>query len=408
VYSLTAAEGSADTASTACPKQHPLSGVRVLDLSRFIAGPFAGRLLSDLGADVVKVEPPSGDVTRLFGVVRNGLAGLYVQQNAGKRNVSIDMKRPGGVELAAKLAAHADVVIENFRPGVLAKLGLGYDTLAAANPRLIMLSITGFGQEGPEAERQAYAPIIHAESGWVGRVGEMTGEPLRDSVFSFADSIAGLHGLVALLSALYLRARTGLGQHLDISMLDAWLATDDYVHYILDGADRPVFQGGEVWDAPGGPLMLNRTQPHVWKLLRQTYGLTADEPADAHAEGKQRARRDAIRRWMHSFSSRDDLKRALEKADLAWGEVRTSATLLDSPTVAARGVAAVIDDGVDGKRLVVQSPYRFSAAESGVRGRAPRLGEDNEAVLRQWIGLTSVDITRLIDDKVLCSEAAEA
>src|SRR5437899_802235 len=144
-------------------KPHPLGGVRVLDLSRFIAGPFAGRLLADLGADVVKVEPPSGDVTRLFGVVRGGLSGLYFQQNAGKRNVCIDLKEPGGVELVASLAARADVVIENFRPGVLAKLGLGYDALATKNPALIMLSISGFGQEGPEADRQAYAPIIHAE-----------------------------------------------------------------------------------------------------------------------------------------------------------------------------------------------------------------------------------------------------
>jgi CoA:oxalate CoA-transferase len=388
-------------------KPDPLGGVRVLDLSRFIAGPFAGRLLSDLGADVVKVEPPNGDVTRLFGVVRHGLSGLYVQQNAGKRNVSIDLKRPGGVELVAKLAASADVVIENFRPGVLANLGLGYDELASDNPRLIMLSITGFGQEGPESNRQAYAPIIHAESGWVGRVGEMTSEPLRDSVFSFADSIAALHGMVALLSALYLRTQTGLGQHLDISMLDAWLATDDYIHYVLDGAEKPVFQGGEVWDAPGGPLMLNRTQPHVWKLLRQTYGLSAEEPPDADREAKQRARRATIRSWMHSFACREDLKRALEKADLAWGEVRTSQTLLDSPTVAARGVAALVDEGADGKRLVVQSPYRFSAARSGVRANAPRRGEHNAPVLREWAGLVEVDIARLLEQGVLCSEEAE-
>jgi CoA:oxalate CoA-transferase len=385
-------------------KPRPLAGVRVLDLSRFIAGPFAGRLLSDLGADVVKVEPPSGDVTRLFGVVRDGLSGLYVQQNAGKRNVSVDLKQSAGVDLVAKLAARADVVIENFRPGVLAKLGLGYDKLASDNPGLIMLSITGFGQEGPEANRQAYAPIIHAESGWVGRVGEMTGEPLRDSVFSFADSIAALHGMVALLSALYLRTQTGLGQRLDISMLDAWLATDDYVHYILDGADKPVFQGGEVWDAPGGPLMLNRTQPHVWKLLRGTHGLTADEPPDADRETKQRTRRAAIHSWMCSFASRDDLKRALEKADLAWGEVRTSNTLLDSPTVVARGVAALVGDASGAERLVVQSPYRFSAATSGVRANAPRLGEHNAAVAREWVGLGEVDIARLVEQEVLCSE----
>ena len=388
-------------------KPHPLGGVRVLDLSRFIAGPFAGRLLSDLGADVVKVEPPSGDVTRLFGVVRNGLSGLYVQQNAGKRNVCIDLKQAGAVDLVRKLAAHADVVIENFRPGVLAKLGLGYDKLASDNPGLIMLSITGFGQEGPEANRQAYAPIIHAESGWVSRRNEMFGTPMDDSVLSFADSIAGLHGLVALLSALYLRTQNGQGQHLDIAMLDAWLATDDYIHYLLDGAQKPVFQGGEVWEAPGGPLMLNRTLPHVWKLLRDAHGLAADVPADADRRTKETVRREAIRRWMHSFASREELKRALEKADLAWGEVRTSQNLLDSPTVAARGVAALVGEGSGDERLVAQSPYRFSAASSGVRAGAARLGQHNAAVLEEWAGLSAAEIERLVAERVLrCEEAA--
>jgi CoA:oxalate CoA-transferase len=387
------------------PKPYPLAGLRVLDLSRFIAGPLAGRLLSDLGADVVKVEPPSGDVTRLFGVVRNGLSGLYLQQNAGKRNVCIDLKQPGGVELIASLVATADAVIENFRPGVLDKLGLGYETLAARNPGLVLLSISGFGQDGPEASRQAYAPIIHAESGWIGRIGEMQGTPLRDSVMSFADSIAGLHGLVALLAALYLRTQNGRGQHLDISMLDSWLATDDYVHYLLDGATAPVFQGGEVWNAPGGPLMLNRTLPHVWKLLRDTYGLAGGEPAEADRATKERARRDAIQRWIDSHATRDDLKRALEKADLAWGEVRTSQNLLDSPTVAARGIATLVDDGADGHRLVVQSPYRFSQAESGVRRGAPHLGEHNAEVLQAWAGLSAGEIERLTLAGVLAAGA---
>src|SRR5882724_2323135 len=375
------------TPSPAAARPRPLDGVRVLDLSRFIAGPFAGRLLADLGADVVKVEPPSGDVTRLFGVVRDGLSGLYFQQNAGKRNVSVDLKQPGAVELVAELASRADVVIENFRPGVLDKLGLGYAALAAKNPRLIMLSISGFGQEGPEAQRQAYAPIIHAESGWIGRIGEMHGTPLVDSVMSFADSIAGLHGLIALLSALYQRTTNGQGQHLDVAMLDSWLATDDYLHYLLDGAEKPVSQGGEVWTAQGGPLMLNRTLPHVWKLVRDTHGLTAEEPAGADLPTKQRIRRAAIQGWMDSFATRDDLKRALEKADIAWGEVRTSENLLDSPTVAARGVAVLVDDGVGGQRLVAQSPYRFSNAESGVRGGAPRRGQHNAEVLTEWAGI---------------------
>ncbi|MBI2963104.1 MAG: CoA transferase [Deltaproteobacteria bacterium] len=400
----TAARRDARAGGAADGKPYPLGDLRVLDLSRFVAGPFVGRLLCDLGADVVKVEPPSGDVTRLFGVVRHGLSGLYFQQNAGKRNVCIDIKQPGGVELVRTLAAGADVVVENFRPGVLAGLGLGYETLAASNPRLVMLSISGFGQQGPEAGRQAYAPIIHAESGWVARRREILGAPLEDSVVSFADSIAGLHGLVGLLSALHLRNRTGRGQHVDVSMLDAWLATDDYVHYLLDGAERLVYQGGEVWEAPGGPLMLNRPQPQVWKILQEAYGLSAEAPAGADREARRRARREAILRWMRSFDSRDGLKRALEKVDLVWGEVRTSQTVLESPTVAARGIVALVADGADGQRRVVQSPYRFSEAASGARGAAPRLGQHNAAVFEEWAGLSAAEIASLVERKVLRAE----
>jgi CoA:oxalate CoA-transferase len=375
-------------------RPRPLAGIKVLDLSRFIAGPYAGRLLADLGADVVKVEPPGGDTTRLFGIVRKGVSGLYLQQNAGKRNVCIDMKAPGGAELVLKLAAKADVVIENYRPGVLDRLGIGWGTLSAANPRLVLLSISGFGQTGPETQRQAYAPIIHAESGWVGRRGELLDEAPRDSVVSFADSIAALHGMVALLAALHLRSRTGRGQHLDIAMLDSWLATDDYLHYLLDGCELPVYQGGEVFEAPGGPIMLNRTLPHVWKLLKPLYPLKSEEPAGADLPTKERCRREAVRQWMHSFADGESLKRALEKADLAWGDVRTSANLLKSPSVVARNITVSVDDGAGGVRLVTQTPYRFSDAESGVRGGAPGLGQHNAEVLGEWLGLSPSDLAR--------------
>jgi crotonobetainyl-CoA:carnitine CoA-transferase CaiB-like acyl-CoA transferase len=148
---------------------HPLAGLKVLDLSRVLAGPFAGRMLADLGADVVKVEPPDGDVTRLWGRRIAGIAGFFHQQNVGKRDVCVDLGKPGAAELVIRLATQADVVIENFRPGVMERLGIGWEVLSAANPRLVMVSISGFGQGGPESHKPAYAPIIHAESGVVAR-----------------------------------------------------------------------------------------------------------------------------------------------------------------------------------------------------------------------------------------------
>ncbi|MDZ7685128.1 MAG: CaiB/BaiF CoA-transferase family protein [Gammaproteobacteria bacterium] len=211
-------------------------------------------MLADLGAEVVKVEPPDRDVTRRWGKEVGGIAGYYNQQNAGKRNISIDLTRQSGQALLKRLVGEADILIENFRPGVMARLGIDYATLKAENPGIIMLSISGFGQDGPEAGRAAYAPIIHAETGAIYRQAERAGCHPVEMCMSFADTNAGLHGLVGVLAALHLRNRTGVGQHLDIAMVDAMLATDDHAHCRLDGSE---VQNGasEVWEATGGPSL---------------------------------------------------------------------------------------------------------------------------------------------------------
>lgn len=379
---------------------YPLDGVRVLDLARVVAGPFAGRMLSDLGADVVKVEPPEGDVARVWGEERHGLSGFYTQQNAGKRNVCIDLKAPGGPELVRRLAGHADVVIENFRPGVLDRLGLGYRALSADNPRLVMLSVTGFGQTGPAAERQAYAPVIHAESGLIGRQASFDGR-FSDPMLSIADTNAALHGLAAVLAALLLRERTGRGQHVDIAMLDAMIATDDYAHHALDESPT-VRLGGEVWEAPGGPLLIAGEFRNTWRCLK---AVVADpSPDGADLETKIRCRRQAVADWLLQFPTRDEATRAIEAADLAWAEVRSPYDAVRSPSVVARGVVAEVDDRGGGRRRVVQSPYRFSDADSGVRGPAPYRGEHNASVLGDWLGLGAEEVGRLAAAGVLQAE----
>ena len=162
-------EPSYTAQAAALPDGSSLEGLKVLDLSRVLAGPFAGRMLCDLGADVVKVEPPDGDLTRLWGAVLGGVPGYFHQQNAGKRDICVDLMKPPGVELVKRLAAQADLVIENFRPGVLARLGLGYEVLKSLREDIVLLSISGFGQQGPESRRPAYAAAIHAEAGLVRR-----------------------------------------------------------------------------------------------------------------------------------------------------------------------------------------------------------------------------------------------
>ena len=152
---------------------YPLSGIRVLDFSRVLAGPFAARMLSDLGADVVKVEPPDGDVTRYWGKEIAGQSGYFHQQNAGKRNICIDLRASGARQLILAMVQQADLVIENYRSDVMPRLGLGYDDLKAANPGIIMLSISGFGQDSPETQRPAYAPVVHAEAGLLRRSNQL-------------------------------------------------------------------------------------------------------------------------------------------------------------------------------------------------------------------------------------------
>ena len=375
----------------------------MLDLSRVLAGPLAGRVLADLGADVVKVEPPEGDVTRLWGKVVHGLSGYYTQQNTGKRNVSVDLNVAGGPTLVADLAAAADVVVENFRPGVLSRFDLDWTHLSARNPRLVMLSISGFGQHGPEASRAAYAPVVHAEAGLIARQSEMDGTPPLDQIVSTADVMASLHGLVGLLAALLMSRETGRGQHLDLAMLHALCFSDDLAHFALDDVE-PVRPGGEVWNTANGPIIIAGAFQWVWKTLSRHHGLTDGCGPDAALADKIAARRGAVATFLAELPDRDALARALAIANLAWGEVRAGAEVLTSPTLAARGAIRHVDDRGGGSRRVMDSPYRFSDAESGLHGVAPYRGEHNAQVLGEWLGSDERAVRMLEDAGVLVAE----
>lgn len=368
-----------------------------------MAGPYAARLLRDLGADVVKLEPPEGDITRNWGEVRGGLSGFYTQQNAGKRNICIDLKSEAGPDLVRRLADRADVLIENFRPGVMERMGLGYKQLHERNPRLIMLSVTGFGQTGPESSRQAYAPVIHAESGYIARHAELDGNAPSDPIFSIADSYAALHGTVALLSALHLRGRTGLGQHIDQSMLRTIVATDDYTHHLLDESFPIDRLGGQVFDAAGGPILISAQWKTLWFQFKKVFGIQADDGANQHE--KFANRQAAVRERIASYSDRDELKRDLERAGLAWGDVRQAKDVLESPTLKHRPVFTEVDDRAGGTRKVVRAPYEYSDTHCGVRGPAPHRGEHNAEVLMEWLSLGASEIAALAASGVLLRDS---
>lgn len=381
----------------------PLEGLKVLDMSRVLAGPFAGRMLRDMGADVVKVEPPEGDVTRFWGKVVGGVAGFYNQQNAGKRNVCIDLRAEGARELVIDLARKADLLIENYRPDVMSRLGLSWEELSAANPRLVMLSISGFGRNGPESRRPAYAPIVHAELGLLERAQRRNGGPPPDLPVSIADTNASLHGLVGALSALLLRERTGRGQHIDLAMIDATAVTDDQLHYELENSGETMGLPPEVWTTGCGDILISTDFRLLFRLLGERHGLADPASGQVPLDEKIRLRREAVGTFMAGLATWDDVEAAMAKMNMAWGQVRSAFDLRDQATVRHRGTIAQIDDRAGGTRPIPQSPYHFSDANAFVRGGAPHRGEHNAEVLAEWLGLGDGEVSSLVQRGVLLS-----
>lgn len=383
---------------------YPLEGLKVLDFSRVLAGPFAGRMLRDLGAEVVKVEPPEGDSSRLWGKMTAGISGYFNMINAGKQGISIDLRADGAQALVLALVKHADVVLENFRPDVMSRLGIGYETLAAANPKLIMLSISGFGRDGPESQRPAYAPIVHAELGLIDRVVRQRGVKI-DLPLSVADTNAGLHGLVALLSAVIMRERTGRGQHIDLSMMDATLVSDDQFHFEIEDAEATRNLPPDIWDTGVGAILVSVDFRWLWKLLTAEFGVIDPVTADMTLDAKIAARRDAVADFMLSLASWEAVEDAMAKMNLAWGRVRSGKALREQPTLAFRKSVIDIDDRAGGVRPMAQTPYRFSQATAGVRGPAPHKGEHNADVLHRWLGLSDAEVSALLARGILTRDA---
>jgi CoA:oxalate CoA-transferase len=362
-----------------------LENLRVVDLSRAVSGPYVGRILADLGADVLKIESPERDVAEEFGRRQGAHSGLYTQMNAGKRTLPLDLTTPADLATARALLGRADVAIENFRPGVMDRMGVGYAATSAANPGLVLLSISGFGASGPESGRRAFAPVIHAESGLLLRNRTGSG-PAGDLPLAMADTIAALHGTVAVLAALRRRERTGRGQHIDMSMLEAVVASDDHVHHAIEEDPQTMPSRGLVWSAPGGPILLALEMGATWKRLSRTFGLTdaAEGPFDT-LEAKFAARARIVAGWIAAFPTRHELLSALDQARIGWADPRRSGELMRQPSLAARPPYDEIDDGEGGRRRVVRMPYHFSDAPDARVGELRPCDEASLAdLLERW------------------------
>jgi CoA:oxalate CoA-transferase len=288
------------------------------------------------------------------------------------------------------------VLIENFRPGVMVRLGLGYDRLAAANQRLVMLSVSGFGATGRNASRRALAPVIHAESGLLARQADLDGRPPSDLPLALADTVTGLHAAIAVLAALHHRTVTGRGQHIGLSMLAAVAASDDHAHAAIDGNSEPYSSRGTIWQAPGGPLLLAAPPKHAWVMLSRRGLIDDPAPPDCDLDTKVALRQQAIQDWMTSFPDRASLIEHLESAGIAWADLADSADVFDG------GAHSVSMPG--SPRRVVALPYEFSAAPAAVRRGIARRGQHNAEALAAWLGLDQASVDALTASGALIAD----
>jgi crotonobetainyl-CoA:carnitine CoA-transferase CaiB-like acyl-CoA transferase len=404
----------------------PLEGYRVLDLSRVLSGPIAGRVLCDLGADVIKVEPPEGDLTRFAQPKVGSISLYYAQQNTGKRNVSIDLRSSEGVELLLQLAEHVDVVIENFRPGVMDRLGLGWDALHERNPHLVLVSISGYGQTGAWRDRRAYAVVVHAEMGLLAAGGrwraDAAGVPdeaerfVAQDPMSHADVYAGLHAANAAMAALLQRGRTGEGQHVDVDMAEALLAVNDFAHWELTDADAgdhrpslaPVYSpilhtaDGRAVVVAGDPCA-----PGTFERWCRIVGRPelADDPAFAFPARRERRTEilTMVREWARGVPDPGALEALVAPEEIAVGVVRSVGEAARSDWAQERGAVVDVDDRSGGAISIPEAPWRFSGAESGVHGVPAYRGEHNREVLAELLGLDDARLDRLEADRVLSS-----
>jgi formyl-CoA transferase len=392
-----------------------LDGIRVLELGQVIAGPFCGQLLGDLGADVIKVEPPAvGDVLRQWGHRPGGGDSLWWRVTGrNKRSVTVDLRKPDGQDLVRRLAGTADILVENFRPGTMERWGLGWAELSAVNPRLVMVRISGFGQDGPYAARAGYAAIGEAMGGLRALTGYPDRPPVRVGV-SIGDSLTGMFGALGALAALEARRHTGRGQVVDASIYESVLAVTEalVIDWHAEGLSRertgPTLPGiapSNVYPTQDGHVLIAANQDSVFARLVAVMGLpelAADGRFASHqARAGHVAEIDAIvTAWTLTHSSAQVLAR-LHEAGVPAGLVYEPRDMLGDPHFAARGSLVRVPDEKYGE-IVMQGVFpRLSETPGGVRRAGPPLGADTDEVLRELLGLGPAEIGRLRSGHVI-------
>lgn len=392
----------------------PLDGVSVLDLTRVLAGPYASMMLADMGAEVIKVEEPGrGDDTRSWPPFVGGEATYFLSVNRGKKSLTLNLKSEEGRHLLRRLARRSDVLLENFRPGTLDRLGLGYATLAQENPRLIYCAISGFGESGPEAGRPGYDLIVQGESGAMDLTGFPDGPPCKAGI-SIADLVGGVMAAHGILLALYARERTGAGQKVEVAMLDVMAALLTYQAGIFfatgvsptrRGNQHPSIVPYEVFRAADAYLTVGVANNSLWERFCQAL----DHPELARdarflTEAKRVEHREVLIPLLEEIfglRTADEWIARLDAAGVPAGRIRSVSEVCASPHLRARGKIIELLHPSAGTIRMIGPPLGFSATAGVAATPPPRLGEHTDEILTSLLGCTKDEIARLRSAGVL-------
>ena len=386
----------------------PLDGIRVVDFSRVLAGPHCAKTLLDLGAEVIKLEPPGGDLSRRAFPRYGEISGYYSQQNAGKRNLSVDLNAPGAREVALRLCDTADVIVENFRPGALAAFGLDYESVSARNPGVVYASISGYGQHGPWRSRMAYAPTVQAETGITANTADHFArtDELRSDSLSHADVYSGLHAAIAILACLTERERTGRGQYIDVAMAAVMLSINERVHADLGdedlGDERPILGAtdGPFFAGPHGerfasPMSLVGSMSFPFYLAAMRRPDIGQDPRFGTPELRLRnlaALHRIVQEWIWTFGDMETLDAQLDEAKIATGQVRSIKEFAASDWAREWDAIRTVSDRSGGEIKIPGRPWHFADQVAGDEGQlAARQGEHNAEVLTE-LGFSAAEI----------------
>jgi crotonobetainyl-CoA:carnitine CoA-transferase CaiB-like acyl-CoA transferase len=390
--------------------EHALSGIRVLDLSRALAGPSCTRMLAEMGAEVIKVESaPSGDMVRGMSKLRNERSLYYIQQNRGKKSVCVNLRDPRGMALVTALIPKVDIVVENFKPGTMAEMGLSYDRLREMRRDIILCSISALGQSGPLSHLPGYDFIAQAYSGVTSMIGEAGGTPYIPLV-AVGDVNTGVHGALAILAALRYRDRTGKGQHLDVGLLDVYYHCHEVSVHQYSGSNgqlKPSRQGPHLnYIAPAGVFKANggwvviMAFLHHWKdfcaaMDRPELVTDPDFATDPARLANRAELIKMIEDWLATFPDRDSAVEHMHKHKVPAAPVLSIEETVNHPHLRARGTVRTIEDPIAGKFEIPGMPLKFSEFPQPLPLEAATLGEHNSEVLYDLLGRSTEEIEEL-------------